>query len=138
MRRKRNSWGNYITTNGVGYYIKRPQNRLTYGPFKTPEIAEFFNFIAFVSPRSPDAEREAKDGIVFKDYAENPAHPNRMFENSLSPFKVWWQDTWGIPLTTHTIMGLANECGAGGYRSFSNWLILNGKINGRAPHQQIS
>lgn len=138
MRRKKSSWGRYMSGNVSGYYVKRPQNRKTYGPFKTQEAAEFFNFIAFVSPRSPNAECEARSGIVFKESTDNSVHPSLMFENALSPFKLWWEDTWGIPLKNSTIMSLAHECGAGGYRSFSNWLILNGKINGRPPHQQIS
>lgn len=116
---------------GKGYYIK------DYGPFKTQEIAEFFNFIAFVSPRSMDAEMQSKDGIIYLSALEKSRHPRHMFWDN-SKFSIWWHDTFGVPLTDNMIMLLAKECEAGGYKSFTGWLISGSKIDGRAPHYQYS
>lgn len=116
---------------GEGYYIKN------YGPFKTKEIAEFFNFIAFVSPRSLNAEMETKNGIIYLDNLEASKHPKCIYWGD-SKFSIWWQDTFGIPLTGDIIMLLAKECGASGYRSFTEWMVSGSKLNGMAPHCQYS
>ena len=115
-----------------GYYINN-----TYGPFKSKEIAEFFNFIAFGSPRSLNAAEEAKAGVQFLRKPPKALHPNMMFRRC-SPFSVWWEDTFGCFLTNEIIMDLAKECKANGYKSFIDWLIQGSKINGKAPHHQYS
>ncbi len=132
MREKRSSWNYYMAgpVGDEGYYIKK-----VYGPFKTKQTAEFFNFIAFGSPRSTDAEIQSRNGIHYVDTLDNPQHPMLMFKGT-SPFSVWWQDTFGGPLTDKILLNLAVECRANGYRSFTDWLIQSGKIKGKAPHCQ--
>ena len=134
MRRNRNNWNRYMAgaVGQKGYYIKK-----VYGPFKTKEVAEFFNFIAFGSPRSLDAEDQSKDDIEYLCALDKPQHPMLMFKGT-SHFSVWWGDTFGGPLTTEMALTLAKECKANGYKSFIDWLIQGGTIGGRAPHYQYS
>lgn len=120
------------TVGDRGYYINR-----IYGPFKTKGAAEFFNFIAFGSPRSMNAESKSKDDIHYLESLKNPQHPKEMFYRT-SHFNVWWYDTFGGPLTAVVMLNLANECGANGYKSFIDWLVSGGKIDGMAPHYQYS
>ena len=65
---KRPTWETYMSGNVSGFYILDSRRRgrdVHYGPFKKREFAEFFNFIAFGSPRDLDARKEAAAGIVF-------------------------------------------------------------------------
>jgi hypothetical protein len=130
--RKKNSWIEYMTgaVGDSGYYIKE-----MYGPFRTKQVAEFFNFLAFGSPRSPEAENQSKNDISYLDFSDSPKHPTLMFKET-APFSVWWYDTYGGPLTNDVILDLATECKANGYKSFTNWLIRGGTISGQAPHCQ--
>ena len=131
MRRKKNSWNQYMAgaVGDRGYYIKK-----VYGPFRTKKVAEFFNFLAFCSPRSLNAETQSQADISL-EVLDKPQHPMFMFRVT-SPFGVWWQDTYGGPLTDTVILNLATECNAKGYKSFTDWLIQGGTIGGRAPHYQ--
>ena len=119
MRRKRkgNSWHKYMSGNigDRGFYIKN------YGPFKTEEIAEFFNFIAFVNPRSLSAYDEAKSGIKYYEDHTGSIHPQKMLELN-SSFCLWWSDIFGKPLSSTLLMKLAQEVGTKGYWGFIDWL----------------
>lgn len=134
MRRKQNNWNKYMAgaVGEKGYYIRE-----VYGPFKTKEAAEFFNFIAFGSPRSLEAGSQSRDGIDYLHEINKPMHPRFMFM-ATSHFSVWWEDTFGVPLTVSMIMDLAKECKADGYKSFIDWLVSGSKLDGRAPHYQYS
>lgn len=115
----------------MGYYVK------SYGPFKSEETAEFFNFISFVNPRNFNAEQDSKKNIKYYKKYPNASHPQRMISER-SQFGMWWNDIFGINLTNDLILKLANESGAKGYRGFLRWLEGGAKINGRAPHHIIS
>jgi hypothetical protein len=132
MRRKKNNWDQYMAgaVGDKGYYIRK-----AYGPFRTKKIAEFFNFLAFGSPHSLNAETQSQSDISYFDCLDKAQHPEMMFRHT-SPFGVWWQDTYGGPLTGKVILRLAMECNAKGYKSFTNWLVHSGTIGGRAPHYQ--
>ena len=132
MRIKKRDWNRYMAgaVGEKGYYIKK-----IYGPFRTKEIAEFFNFIAFVSPRLPDAKARAKDHISYLQDLEKPIHPKYMFRGN-ARFNLWWESTYGVPFTSNTILLLANECRANGYESFTGWLVNGSKLDGMAPHHQ--
>ena len=134
MRREKSNWNRYMAgaVGEKGYYIRE-----VYGPFRSKEVAEFFNFIAFVSPRSLEAEALSRDGIDYLVCLDKPKHPQFMISGK-SHFRLWWMDTFGVPLTNSTIMQLAKECEAQGYKSFIDWLVSGSKIDGRAPHCQYS
>ena len=139
-RRKRinNPWRPYMAGNvgDSGFYITT-NNDIKYGPFKTSEVAEFFNLIAFCNPRSLDLADDSKDGIQYYDELDDGDHPSNLLLGS-SSFAIWWSDTFGIPLTAELIMGLAKESGAKGYTSFTEWLLAGCQINGQSVYTLIN
>jgi len=135
-RKKRSNWDQFVLDGVNGFFILREGNKL-YGPFRTKEIAEFFNFISFVAPRSLEAANESKQGVAFKRGVEKAHHPRELFQ-LISPFKAWWQDTYGTVLNESTALALARTCGTNGYEGFTSWLVSSGKIDGKYPHQQIN
>ena len=131
---KRPTWKTYMSGNvgNKGYYILDNKGRMDiyYGPFKTKEFAEFFNFIAFGSPRDGDARLEALKGIILCEEVDGRVeHPRIMFASN-SKFSLWLQDFYGQLLTTKLVLEIAKESGAKGYESFTNWLICGSKVNG--------
>ncbi len=131
-KNKVQTWKKYMSGKDSGFYIldNKRNEAVYYGPFKSKEFAEFFNFIAFGSPRDMQAGEGAKSGIVFCEKAPiNREHPRIMFASN-SKFGLWFSDLYGKPLTTKLILALAQECGAKGYKSFTNWIIAGSKING--------
>lgn len=132
MKTKYSTWKTYMS-GGVGdsgYYIENNYKRICYGPFKTRSIAEFFNLMAFGSPRDLDFGDKIKEGIIFyQGLNENAKHPREMFASN-SKFALWLYDLYGKPLTTKLVLDLAAESGANGYKSFKDWLINGSKIDG--------
>ncbi|KKN74485.1 hypothetical protein LCGC14_0390020 [marine sediment metagenome] len=131
---KRPIWKTYMSgdVGDIGFYIKdsKGPRDIYYGPFKTEEFAEFFNFIAFGSPRELDARLEAAKGIVYcEESPEFVEHPKIMFASN-SRCGLWVSDTYGQSLTTKLILEIAKESGAMGYKSFANWIVEGSKING--------
>lgn len=131
---KRPTWETYMSGNvgNKGYYILDGNGKKVthYGPFKTKEFAEFFNFIAFGSPRDQNARLTALKGVVLCDkILEKAGHPRTLFASN-SKFSLWLQDLYGKPLTTKLVLEIAKESGAKGYKSFTNWIICGSKING--------
>ena len=79
------AWNKYMSDIEGGFYIKdnRVKGTVHYGPFKTQKFAEFFNFIAFGSPRECNAKEEAQSGIVFcEEVPSNKRHPKLMFASN--------------------------------------------------------
>lgn len=118
-----------------GFYIKN--NNLNYGPFKTKDIAEFFNLIAFCNPRSFDLEEDSKSRISFDENPRNSIHPNKMLSNN-STFFIWWYDMFEFPLTLELVMKIAKESGAMGYLSFIDWLLNGCVVDGRSVYYLIN
>lgn len=114
-----------------GFYIKH------YGPFKTEEIAEFFNFIAFVNPRSPNAYDEARSGIKYYEEHTGSIHPQKMLGLN-SNFCLWWSDMFGKAPSEAMLMKLAKEAGAEGYYGFIDWLEGGTRINGKSVYLLIN
>ncbi len=118
----------------AGYYvcIDNDLGRICYGPFKTKEVTEFFNFVAFCSPRSLDAAQDAQSGILYCKGNESCTfeHPSSMFATN-SHFSLWWEDLYGISLTAKMILQVAKESGAKGYDAFTQWLIDGSRIDGK-------
>ena len=134
IKNKQPIWKTYMSghVGGSGFYIANHRGRknIHYGPFKTKEFAEFFNFLAFGSPRALDAKLEAAKGIVFCEEKPNfTEHPKIMFATN-SRFALWLGDMYGQPMTTKLALEMAKESGAKGYKSFTNWIIGGSRING--------
>ncbi len=137
-RRNHNPWKQYMLGNAgdKGFYITTITT-LKYGPFINNEVAEFFNLIAFCNPRSMDLAEDAKKGIEFYEDPDNGKHPKEMIGGA-SPFANWWNDTFGVTLTTELVMSLAKESGAKGYTAFTGWLLNGCQIGGQSVHTLIN
>ena len=128
---KNNNWNKYLSNNTTGFYINN------FGPFKTKEIAEFFNFLAFVNPRSLEAENQSKNNITYHLKYDKPIHPSYIVFES-SSFNSWCNDTFGKSVNQNIILQIANASGANGYKSFTKWLIHGAKINDKPFHMLIN
>lgn len=129
-RRRNDSWNKFISKN-KGYYIKSKNN--LFGPFKTSEIAEFFNLIAFCNPRSLNLKEESMSNIYFYEDVDKAKHPKSLnFTNS--SFSNWWRDLFGTHLTNKLVIELAQESGAKGYNSFIDWLLSGYMLNGKSVY----
>ena len=129
------AWNQYMSGNvgDSGYYISviRGPKEINYGPFKKIEVAEFFNFIAFCSPRDMMAKESSKNNIAFFESPVGKSdHPSNMFASN-SKFGLWLMDTYKQPLTTDLVLNLAKESGAKGYNSFKEWLLHGSIIQGQ-------
>ena len=130
MNKNKPTWETYLSNNGSGFYIVDNRADNHYGPFKTREFAEFFNLLAFGSPRSVNVKEEAAVGIVFcENKPVNQVHPRIIFASN-SKFALWINDIYGKPLTVGLALDLARASGAKGYKSFINWMINGSRING--------
>jgi len=147
------SWRHYVVGNAgqSGVYVRHPHeikgDMHYYGPFKNAEYAEFFNYLAFCSPKSPNGMEDSKCGILYYDannkldktasgHAEKFCHPGSiLFETS--PLGIWWQDTYGKVLTNKYVLKIAKESGAKGYKSYREWLLSWCLIDGKPVHSLL-
>lgn len=129
-----------------GFYILKQENnkQIYFGPFKSASIAEFFNYLAFISPYDLDGHNLSKNNIVNinkNKYKSNGVrrlflHPRYLqFENS--QFSEWWIETYGHELTSLMALKLARECGKDGYIGFINWLLSGSKIDNKSIYTQL-
>ncbi|HSH35107.1 hypothetical protein, partial [Schnuerera sp.] len=82
-----------------GYYLHSlSKKKQWFGPFKSKNIAEFFNLISFADPKSPTLMEDLQKNIKKRKRVKDPQHPSQLFA-SHSKFGIWWRRVFDCPLT---------------------------------------
>lgn len=127
---KRSPWRLYMggEVGQKGYYISANQVHF-FGPFKSKNIAEFFNLLSFGDPRSPKLKDEISEKIEFFNSVVDAEHPSNLIASN-SKFGLWWRSTFEMPFSSELALKLARETGAQGYQAFRSWLINGSQLDG--------